>query len=475
MIVVGVDIGTTHIKAAAINHNGSLLAVVQRHNSTISPRPGHQEQDPEAIFRLTSSALKALLKQASIADMPIQAVVFSAAMHGLTATDKNNHVLCPVWIWSDTRASVEAQQLIKSNPAIYQATGVPIHPMSPMVKLRWMQKHTSAIFKQAAHFYDIKSYVWKRLTGRFENDFGCASASGLLNIHHKIWEPAALTWASVDENQLPKPVSTRHAAFYNGADPLLKKRLHQVPLVIGSSDGAMANLGSGAVDSGQIAITIGTSAAIRGVFAQPTFDKQMRTFCYCLDDDRYIVGGASNNGANVLEWVRQLLFSRRYKMEEMIRQGMLTAPGAEGLTFTPHLLGERAPIWTPKAVANLTGLRSRHTYRHFIRAAMEGVLYNIKLISEALPEPIQTIHASGGFSKSADWVQMLADVFQKPVEIQQDGLDASLAGGVLHFLQQKNFSSAKTLSTVQPNPAFADSYEAAFQKFCKAARIQREL
>lgn len=466
-MLIGVDIGTTNVKAVVVDAAGNPISVVERRNEMIVPQPGWSEQDPEAIFNNVLSVLTEVLAKLSDKAKSIQGIVFSSAMHGLLALDAAGKPLTTVWLWSDLRATAEAEAL-RADPGasreLYRRTGVPVHPMSPLCKIIWMRENMPDVFAQVHKFLGIKEYVWFRLTGKYESDISCASATGLMNIWGSHWDSEALHMAGISAEQVPKLVPTTSMANFQEVFNSLKA----ARAVIGGSDGALANLGAGATQPGQLAVTIGTSAAIRCVVDAPSVDDVMRTFCYRLDEKRCIVGGASNNGSNVLEWLRGKVFRTALSTDQFAIQAFEVPIGADGLVFLPYIQGERAPLWDAHARGSFVGLTSLHGQAHFVRAALEGILFNLKIIAEALPQPIQTLHASGGFSNNAAWVQMLADVFQRPVLLDESGIDASVAGAIqvgrqalgLQDLPQ-NLPSKRIL----PNPASAAGYQEAFQRF----------
>jgi gluconokinase len=158
----------------------------------------------------------------------------------------------------------------------------------------------------------------------------------------------------------------------------------------------------------------------------------MRTFCYCVDAQRYIVGGASNNGTNVLEWLRKSVFRSSLTAAAFAGMASEVPEGSEGLLFLPYLWGERAPLYDAEVRGSFQNLASQHAQPHFVRAAMEGILFNVKIIAEALEAhgPVHTLHAGGGFSRNPLWVQMLADIFQKTVVLPDENVDASLLGAI---------------------------------------------
>ena len=470
-MLIAIDIGTTNIKAVAVSADGHLCALSERQNATLSPQPGQQEQDPASVFQYVVEVL-AEVWAASKEKEKLEGVVFSSAMHGLMAVDATGKALTNMLLWSDMRADAIARALKQSGAGIeiYRRTGVPVHAMSPLCKLIWLRQHEPAVFRQTHRFLDIKAYIWYRLTGECCSDISVASAGGLLNIQNKEWDVQAMACAGVSPEQLPAPVSPAHTATILPELAAQWALPHHVPYIIGASDGALANIGSGATLKGQIAVTIGTSAAIRTVSERALLDVAMRTFCYRLDESRFIVGGASNNGTNALEWLRSAVFQSTLTAETFANQALEVPPATDGLLFLPYLLGERAPLYNAQVCGSFEGLTARHRQAHFVRAAMEGVLFNVKMIAEALEShcPVHTLHAGGGFSRNDLWVQMLADIFQKTVVLPNEKLDASLLGALRFAGQSLGLSpiiESQSNTVVEPNIDNARVYQKAYQKF----------
>jgi gluconokinase len=336
---IAVDIGTTNVKAVAFDSDDALIFSTEIANQTYAPQEGWSEQVPEMVFENVCTAIRAtraFLNQ-NRPSIPLQGIVFSAAMHGLVALDAQGQPMGNFMLWSDVRAQTEARELLLNGVGqrFYQKTGVPIHPMSPLLKLIWLRKNAPAICQKAHKFLGIKGYVWYRLTGQFESDISCASATGLMNLLEMRWDEEALSLAEISSKQLPALVSPYKKTFMlgNTAGKLMDLPLENVPLIIGASDGALANLGSGATQPGQLALTIGTSAAVRMMTTKPLLDAQMRTFCYRLDETRFIVGGASNNGGNALEWLREYGFSITAQRRRFCEPGDCCAVWSRGLAI----------------------------------------------------------------------------------------------------------------------------------------------
>ncbi|MEM9721502.1 MAG: gluconokinase [Bacteroidota bacterium] len=429
--LIAVDLGTTAVKVMAVSFEGNILTETQAKYPLDHPRSGIYEQDPDQIFQATLRSLQRILSE--LEQTEVRGISFSSAMHSLIAVDPLGKPLSPSIIWADSRSEDEAEALkpTKLGKYIYQQTGTPIHPMSPLCKLIWMQKNKPRLLQQTYKFLGIKEYILYKLSGEWVVDHSIASATGLFNIFKKNWEPKALELTGVRLEQLPTPIPT----FY------ILKNIHpdlpaKLPLIVGASDGCLANIGSGGIICGDATVTIGTSGAIRVLANSPKIDQSMRLFTYILDEDHYIEGGPINNGGKVLDWY--------YKgfLEEVPDLGLYlesvfeeVQPGAGGLLCLPYLMGERAPIWDANTRGVFLGVRSGHTKKHFVRAIMEGVIFSLLQIGEALEEThidYETIYAGGGFARSTGWVQMLADIFQHKVilsgTIQQSGMGAIALG-----------------------------------------------
>lgn len=433
--IIGLDIGTSSAKAVAFDLRGQVLSEGSVPYPTAAPRPGWSEQSPE---RVCKAAVRALGLAAAPLKTPLLGIAISGAMHSLIALDKKGRPLTPSLLWSDNRSAQVAAQL-KGSPLgrnIYRHTGTPIHPMSPLPKIAWLREHQPDIFKAAAHFIGIKEYIVHRLLGRLWTDYSMASATGLFDANRLDWHPPSLEFVGIEPSRLAKPVSPFTSL------PLPKGKISEAtgirggtPIVIGASDGCLANLGAGALSSADAVLSIGTSGAFRLTSTAPVFDEQERIFNYLLFEknepaanatfrqQRFVTGGASNNGAVVYTWFLRQFYGMAPSAKGMAKHWKAldeVPPGADGLLFLPYLHGERAPLWNAGAKACFVGASPKHTRAHFHRAVLEGILLNMALIGEVVAEKtggFSRILANGGFTKLAPWVQMAADIFGKEVHV----------------------------------------------------------
>lgn len=431
------------------------------------------------LFGAVATILETLLAELGAG---CQLVAFSSAMHSLMAVDEAGTPLSNLLIWADNRANAQAEELKASRTGrkIYEACGTPIHPMTPLCKLLWLRENNPALFQKAHKFVGVKEYVWFRLTGAWEIDHSLATATGMLDLHTLNWNELALETAGITAERLPKPVSgyrwfeglRLEGLRENQPSTFNPSTLQTLKLVIGASDGCLANLGTGAVVPGRLAITIGTSGAVRVASPKGFTDPQMRTFCYRLDEDLFVMGGGTNSGGAVFEWLYEKFLGKTG--DEVLELAATVAPGADGLLFLPYLLGERAPIWNAEAKGVFFGLTLAHTPAYLARAVLEGICLHTATLVNILEErqDITEIYASGGFAKSEFWVQLLADVCGKPVflpeSIQAGAWGAVLMGMKATGLIREFSEKLDTLAihrVFQPDLATHETYRAKLTQF----------
>lgn len=457
---IGIDIGTTATKAVAFSAKAEVLAQESIGYPILHPQQNSSEQDPEAILKAVVNCLQQMALQLS-GYTPIL-ISFSCAMHSLILMDKEDKPITNSLIWADNRAAAIAD-ILKENELgkqFYKFSGVPIHAMSPFCKLCWFKEKEPALFKNTKKFIGIKEYIFKCLFDKYIVDTAIASATGLLNTELLQWDENILNYAGITTNQLSTIVPTTHIEYLPLNMPINLLQLQafkKTAFVIGSSDGGLANLGTGATEEDIMSITIGTSSAARLVTQQAVTDKKMRTFCYHLSSKQYIIGGASNNGAVVLQWLKENILQNNHSYSDFLSMAETVEAGCTGLLFLPYILGERAPLWNSAARGVYFGLHKSHHTAHLVRAAMEAVVYNIYAIAKILMEKktIKIIYANGGFADSIFWVQLLSDMFNLPVFVPSME-ESSTLGAVMIGMQalnipvQFNFSAGKNY---QPNTA----------------------
>jgi len=437
-VVIGLDLGTTSTKAVAFTTAGEQVATASHGYPLDTPHPGHAVQDPQAILAAAVSAVRDVV--AELGAERVAGISFSSAMHSLLGLDAEFAPVTSVITWGDTRARSQAEQLRQTTGALelHRRTGTPIHPMSPLVKLMWFRDVEPKIHEGVAFWVGIKDFVLLHLTGALVVDHSLASGSGLMDIHRLAWDDEALQLAGVTPEQLPELVRTRHVLDGLTEEAAAATGLpRSTPVVAGAGDGPLANLGVGAVEPGVAACSIGTSGALRVAVERPAVDPQGGVFCYALTEDRWIVGGAINNGGATLDWVREQVAPElgEDSAPELLALAARAQPGSGGLIMLPYLLSERAPHWSALPTGAYIGLTRGHSREHMIRAAVEGVCLQLAVVLQSMRAAgldVRHVRATGGVTKSDLWRDVLAAALGMPIEFAEgqegSGYGAAILG-----------------------------------------------
>ncbi|HTH54938.1 MAG TPA: gluconokinase [Cyclobacteriaceae bacterium] len=427
--LIAIDVGTTSAKSFSISPTGDVLASHQEFYPTSFSKNGFAEQDPERIY----NAVVGLIKKSHISSARCVGVSFSAAMHSLMAVDDEGKVILPLVIWSDTRSKFESRKIINAGLAqkFYEISGTPVHPMSPMCKLIWLKENQPDVFRRSYKFLSIKEYIFFKLTGKFVVDHSTASATGLFDLKTKKWSEEVLSYIGVDARKLSTPVKVDSKFFLQGP---LASSLHLAPdppLVVGASDGCLAQLGSRALGEEDVTLTLGTSGAVRVASHSQKNDPDGLVFNYLLNDQLFVCGGATNSGTVLLDWFKKSMDSNAPDdIDEFVKQACEAPPGCHGLLCIPFLLGERAPIYDPDASGIFWGVKIHHGKIYFQRALLEGICFELKWILETVEKNFgvrNNIILSGGITRSTAWVQLLCDILGRKIVTRQE-VDASAMG-----------------------------------------------
>ncbi len=476
--IITIDIETTAVRVIAFDLKGKQIAGRKGTYPTFHAQPEISEQDPEQVFITVLFVLKGLLNDpVFMKKNKALSITFSSSMHSVLPIDKNGVPLGNAIIWADNRASKEATELKNSalGVEIYRATGTPIHPMSPLAKITWIKNHDPERFAKTSKFISLKEYILHQFTGDYLIDYSLASATGLFNIHELKWEQKSLNFAGISSEHLSEPTSIFNSDLR--LRPALAKSLRlsdKTKLIIGSSDGCLATLGSGVVGEGQATISITSSGAVRVAGTEVLQDEKQRFFNYILDKGRYVSGGPTNNGGVAFEWFARQFgnFNNGLDFEDSIydlfKDASQVSAGANGLLFLPYLLGERAPLWNANARGVYFGINITHEQQHFVRATIEGILFEIYSIGKLLQtyRKIDNLYVNGTFATLPLWSQIISDMFGKQVNVNDNHDSANVGAAMLALTEMGIFSSldeaAKTIQSskiYQPNQVNHQKYQ----------------
>lgn len=478
---IGIDIGTSSVKAIAFDTHMREIARAAEEVKSYHDDKGAAEQDPQAVYQSVMHVLSSTAQDAQRQGYTVERVGLSAAMHTLIPVADNGAPLGPSLTWMDLRARGEADSLWQSveGKAVYERTGTPVHPMTPLLKLMWMRKRQSDLFQKAVKFVSQKEWIWYQWFGEWCVDASIASATGLYNLREATWDSGALELAAITAEKLSDIVPTTYVKQgIRERQLLLAGILPETVFNIGASDGVLANLGVGAISSDVMALTIGTSCAIRVATSAPITNTSTRSFCYVLDADRFIAGGPSNSGGVVLNWLYNSILSRnptdRDPRQFVEMMNAAATVQCDDLLCLPYVAGERAPLWNAGATGVFFGLRLHHTRQHLMRAAVEGIILNACWIGrelfQELGQPGQII-ASGKVLET-EWIrQLTADIFGIPVQFL-GAIDASVAGAALlaniatgNLTWQAAAHSQTAMHETIKQPQQHETYEKKFQRY----------
>ena len=438
-VIIGLDVGTTAVKVAAFGVGGApgMLAKALAEYPLEQPQPGWQVQDPANVLSGIDSAVADCV--ARLGRARVVGIALSTAMHGLVGLDAQHRPLTPLVTWADSRARDEARQLRRQGLAreLLHRSGTPVHPMSPLLKLIWFTRHEPQLTGQVRWWAGLKDYVLHHLTGDLVTELSSASATGLLNLSSRNWDPQSLDLAGIKADQLPPVLAT--TAVLNLSERASRRfgLARGVPVAVGAADGPLGNLGTGAITPGVAGLSVGTSGAVRMVVSKPSFDAEGRLFCYALTDDAWVIGGAVSNGGITLRWAGETfapdLVAKGHADTEVLELAAAAPAGSDGLLMLPYVLSERAPLWDPDLAGAYLGIRAHHTRGHFIRAAVEGVCLQLSTIVDSLDSisRVQSIRATGGPFRSDLWRQVMAATLGRPMSVEADAGGTALGAAAL--------------------------------------------
>lgn len=410
-------------------------------------------------------------------------------MMGCLPVDAAGDPLRPAIIWADQRGLGGAALLAErvGEERVYRITGHRVSSSYSLAKLLWIREHEPDVFRRTHRVLHAKDFLRLRLTGRAETDYSDASGMNLLDLSTRSWSAEILDAIGLGPERLPDVRPSTHVAGELGAAMAAELGLARgTPIVVGGGDGPCAAVGAGVVDEGLAYAYVGSSAWIALATRQPIFDPERRTFNFWhLDPDRVTPTGTMQSAGASYQWARNVL--GQAEMAEAARQGgsayelmdrlaAQSPPGGRGLLFLPYLMGERSPHWNPAARGVFIGLTLSHTRADMLRAVLEGVAFNLRIILDAFRRQgvaIDALRVIGGGAKGALWRQVLADVLGTPVERlalleEATSLGAAVAGAVAVGLLP-GFAAARDIVRVRdvhrPDPRAGEVYERQYAIF----------
>ncbi|MBO1095666.1 xylulokinase [Enterococcus casseliflavus] len=414
---LGLDLGTSALKGLVFDQTGELQGTASVDYPLSSPRPGFSEQEPVHWQEAADKVIKTLIQQLPKLQKELIGISFSGQMHSLVLLDEENRVIRPAILWNDVRTTKQCQAIMASFGEEIKAItkNVALEGFT-LPKILWVQEHEPEHWQQVRHMMLPKDYLAFWLTGNYSMDYSDAAGTLLLDIEKKCWSEAILEKFAIASDLLPP--------LFESAAPVgqMRKELQEafgfeqeVTIYAGGADNACAALGSGIIAEGVGMVSIGTSGVFLSFEEAQEVDYQgdLHLFRHAIKDKLYSMGVTLAAG-NSLSWYRDT-FAPNQSFQELLSAISEVKPGAEGLLFTPYIVGERTPHTDSQIRGSFIGIDTRHREKHFSRAVLEGITFSLKdsqmIMEERAQRKFTQIVSVGGGAKNAEWLQMQADIF----------------------------------------------------------------
>jgi gluconokinase len=431
--IVSLDVGTSSVRALLFDSGARPMEGygAQLPYSIRTTPDGGAEIDPEELAGLALDCLDEVHRQIENAGYRIAAVAGSAFWHSFCGVGDGGRPTLPVLHLLDTRSVAEVARV----PDAHARTGCVPHSSYWPAKLLWLERNRATPFHATRRWLSFPEYLFEKLFGRARASTSMASATGLWNQQENDYDAETLAALPVRREQLAAPADLDHAEC-----ELLPEYRKMWPAFAGAQwfpalgDGAANHIGSGCLRPDQFSLMVGTTGAMR-VLVPAAAEIPAGLWCYRLDRDRLLMGGALSNGGDVYAWLKRTLVFPK-DVEARLEN---TAPGSHGLTVLPFLAGERSPYWRADLRGAITGLSLATEPFHILHASLESIALRFREIYGALTPrvgvPTEVIASGGALLRSPGWTQMMADVLGRPVLASTEP-EASSRGAALYALER---------------------------------------
>ncbi len=430
-LLLGLDLGTSAVKALLLSTGGDVVADVSVPYPLHSPRVGWSEQEPEDWWAGVCRILPQVLERANTTPDHIAGMAVSGQMHGAVVLDAQGSVVRPVILWNDQRSVVQCAQITEllGTERIIELVANPPQVGFTAPKILWLREHEPEAYQRLRTILLPKDYINFRLTGALVTDYSDASGTLLFDVAHRRWSDEMLSALGINRSSLPPLVgSTAIVGLVTPEAARVTGLLPGTPVAAGGADNACAALGSGVVEEGEMLLSLGTSGTVLAATSAPVLDAfgRVHTFCHAVPDRWYLMGVVLSAGGS-LRWFRDTIGeverreaerAGRDAFELILERAAKVPPGSEGLIFLPYLTGERSPHADPDARGVFFGLSPRHTRAHLTRSVAEGVAFALAdsvTIMRELGIEVETVRATGGGAASRLWRRIHADVLRATV------------------------------------------------------------
>jgi sugar (pentulose or hexulose) kinase len=490
-LYLGIDVGTTSVKAGVFDHLGHTLALARRDYTLDTPSVDHVELDADLYWQATLEVVRRCLAEPDVSSDLVSAIAVSSQGETTIAVDRQGMPLHPALVWLDNRARKQAVELAERlGTQVYLHTGIPgVNPTWSACKIRWLAQEEPRVFEAAHKFILVQDFIVHRLTGVFATDGAVACTTLLYDIvRHEWWdlalEAVGLTASRLSEIHRPGTIAgelTSWAAEALGLQP-------RIPVVLGGMDQSAGAVGAGSISPEIISETTGGALAVQATVSAPDVDRSQRVPVYVHSaPDRYLFVPVCDTGGMAFKWLRDTFGEGA--LEQAARSGgdaydLLTTEaadvpaGSDGLLMLPYLTGAFSPEYNPAARGVFYGFTLFHRRAHFVRATLEAIAFmlrrNLELIRQAGVGG-QELRSTGGGARSRLWRQIKADVCGLPVltlenpeaALMGDAILAAVATGAYATLEEACGEMVAIGEGLSPDPRSRSTYEMSYRNYCE--------
>lgn len=471
MYFLGIDLGTSSVKIILVDENGDIVASMSKEYDIYFPFPNWAEQNTKEWWDATKEGIRELIEKYRIDSNDIKSIGLSGQMHGLVMLDKNFNVLYPAILWCDQRTQKECDYIntFINKKDLSLNTGNKALTGFTAPKILWIRNNRKDIYDKIAYILLPKDYIRFKLTGELAIDVADASGTLLFDVKNRRWSNFILKKLNIPIELLPKVYESYECTGYVSKEAALETGLKEGTMVVGGAgDQAAAAIGTGVVKNGEVTVSLGTSGVVFASLNDFYLEEENRLHSFCHANGKWHVMGVMLSAALCLKWWVENVNNNNY--DELLEGAERVEAGSDNLLFLPYLMGERTPYSDPNAKGAFIGLNMIHNKYHMTRSILEGVAFGLKdslRLIENMGININTVRLNGGGAKSRLWRHIIADVFNKKIEIINSTEGPALGAAILAAVgygYYKDVNEAcesliKVVDEIYPNEENAKKYE----------------
>jgi len=434
MLFIGLDLGTSSVKALLMDESGNIEASCSRGYPCFHRYPGWSEQEPLDWYKGSIAAIKELVHGSDVDPLDVRGIGIGGQMHGLVTLDEDDAVIRPAILWNDGRSEQESEYLNNEigMDRLSAWCGNIAFPGFTAPKLLWMRKREPDSFNRIRKVMLPKDYLVYRLSGEFSTDVSDASGTLLFDVRDRCWSVDMLELCGLSIGQMPEV----HESFepVGTLSPNVARELglpNDVIVVAGAGDNAAAAVGCGAVEEGQCNISLGTSGTV--FLPSNSFRVDDENTLHSFDDATggYHLMGCILSAASAYSWWSEAILGRNdYAKQE----GEIPELGVNPVLFLPYLMGERSPVNDSEARGAFVGMSLDTTQAQMTQAVMEGVAFALRDCfehAEAMGIRVDRVTACGGGARNDVWRSILANVLGRSIALLEHEEGPGFGAGIL--------------------------------------------